>query len=121
MPEINAAETPDHEKLKHACQVKDREAISKLLEGVPANSWTITEEQATCTLGPSTVQVWHQWGRSGISTYETAGVRILAVGETGDEQVLPIFAGQFAAEELSLPNYIPKQRRRSSAAEEPNA
>ena len=70
MRETETVESPEHLELESACQEKDRAAISKLIEAIPADRWTVIPERATCLSGPLTVQVWRDSGGSGINTYE---------------------------------------------------
>jgi hypothetical protein len=101
-----------------ACGEKDRGAICRLIEVIPAECWEIVPGRATCFLDPLTVQVWHISGGSGINTYETVCVSILAGNEICGEEVRPLFVGEFTSVELRLPNYIPKEARRPPAAGE---
>ncbi len=61
MRETETVESPEHLELESACQEKDRAAISKLIEAIPADRWTVIPERATCLSGPLT-QVRHERG-----------------------------------------------------------
>jgi hypothetical protein len=112
------AEHPGVFDLIGACREKNRGAICGLLEMIPAEGWGVVPGRATCLLGPLTVQVWHLSGGSGINTYETISVSILAGDEACGEQVRPLFVGKFTSDELRLPNYIPKEARRPTTVGE---
>jgi len=99
-------------ELSSACQAKDRGTICRLIEAIPSVRWKVIPGRATCLLEPFTIQVWHATGGSGINTYETVCVSILAGDEFHGEQVRPLFTGTFTADELRLPNFIPKEERR---------
>jgi hypothetical protein len=92
----------------NACHAKDRKAVSSLIQAIPGDRWDVVPGLATAHLDPITVKVWHTTGGSGINTYETVGVSVLH-----DEQDMPLYAGSFTAEELRLPNFIPKEQRLS--------
>lgn len=109
---------PDVVDLIDACRKKNRGVICRLLEAIPAEGWEVVPGRVTSLLDPLTVQAWHISGGSGINTYETVSVSILACDGTRGEQVWPLFVGKFTSDELRLPNYIPKEARRPPAAGE---
>jgi len=98
-------------ELGRACEAKDRVAVFRLIEAIPEDRWEIVLGRATCPLEPLTIQVEHASGGSGINTYETVRVCILAGDEVRGEPVWPTFIGTFTADELRLPTYIPKEAR----------
>jgi hypothetical protein len=89
-----------------ACQPRDRASIARLVAAIAAKDWHIKPGLATSYLDPVTVQAWHGSGGTGINTYETLHVQVLL-----DGQDRPLFADTFTAEELQLPNYIPRRQR----------
>jgi hypothetical protein len=97
-------------ELINACGAKNRAIVLRLIAAIPREGWQVIPGLATSCLTPVTIQVWHASGGSGINTYETVHVSVLL-----DDQVAPIFAGTFTAEELQIPNYIPKEVRPYSA------
>ncbi len=112
MRERESAEHPGVFDLIAACREKNRGAICRRIEAIPAEGWEVAPGRATHFLNPLAVQVWHVSGGSGINTYETVCVSILAGDEIRCEEMQPLFVGEFNSDELRLPNYIPKEARR---------
>jgi hypothetical protein len=98
------------DKFIEACEARDRATVCALIAAIPANDWEVIPGRATSYLSPVTIQVWHASGGSGINTYETVGVSVLR-----DDDALPLFVSTFTAEELQIPNYIPKEARLQAA------
>lgn len=88
------------------CKARDRSAICSILESIPLKDWTIIPGRASAQIDSVNIQVWHQSGGSGINTYETVTVQLFS-----EEEELTYFQDTFTADELRLPNYIPKEQR----------
>jgi hypothetical protein len=98
------------EGLRKAIEDRNRAAICWLIESMSPDCWS-------CVANPPHAQAWqddvgiamhHVSGGSGIDTYDSVSVSVL----WADGRVE--FGGQYTADELRLPNYVPVSRRRCS-------
>ena len=96
------------DELRKAIQNRDRAAICRLIEAIPAGRWSYPGSPIHAQAWEDSVgiAVHHVSGGSGINTYDSVSVRILWPDGTTD------FGGHYSAEELRLPNYIPPSQRR---------
>jgi hypothetical protein len=96
-------------EFRQACEARDRVAICRLIASVPEDRWTFPDRRAEASYDSVRVCVHWLSGGSGINTYKTVSVAILWPDGSSD------FAGQYSAEELPLPNYIPRWQRASGS------
>jgi hypothetical protein len=99
------------DELRRAVRDRDRAAICRLIEAIPANCWSYpgSPPHAQAWKDSGGIAVHPVSGGSGINTYESVSVSILWPDRTVD------FGGYYSAEELRLPNYIPPDRRSTGA------
>jgi hypothetical protein len=97
------------DELRRAVRDRDRAAICRLVEAMPASRWSYpgSPPHAQAWKDSVGIAVHDVSGGSGINAYETFSVSILWPDRTVD------FGGYDSAEELRLPNYIPPSQRRS--------
>jgi len=88
-----------------ACELKDRAAIAQLIESIPAKCWVYPCGHAEAWYESVGIAAQRLSGGSGINTYETVSVTVLRPDDNTS------FAGQYSADELHLPNYIPRWQR----------
>ena len=102
-------------EFREALQRKDREAICRLIEGIPANRWHFEGSPIHAETWCESVHivVQHVSGGTGINTYDTVSVNVRFPSGS------PEFAGKYSADELRLPNYIPLSERPGGAASVP--
>jgi len=93
-------------ELSDAFVSRDRRKICQLVKSIPVTHWTYPAGAAQATYDK--VIIFAQGtGGSGINTYELISVNAKWLDETEKA----VFLGQYTAEELPLPNYIPKSER----------
>lgn len=95
------------DELRKAIQDRNRAAICRLIEAIPANQWRYTGSPVRAEAWYESVHivVHHISGGTGINTYNHVSVNV----RLPDRE--PEFAGKYSAEELRLPNYIPPSQR----------
>ena len=100
------------DELRNAVKDEDRAQICRIIKAIPADRWTYpgSPPHAEAWEDSVGIAVHHVSGGSGINTYDTVSVRILWPDGKTD------FAGNYSAEELRLPNYIPPSERRSGGS-----
>lgn len=96
-------------EFRAAFERKDRNAICRVLESIPAKCWRYPGNPPYAETLYDSVSIVVQWlsGGRGINTYDTVSVNVRWPNRKTD------CAGQYSAEELRLPNYIPPSQRRS--------
>lgn len=92
-------------ELRAALERKDRNAICRLLESIPANCWQYPGNPPYAQTRYDSVIIVVHSGGGGINTYETVSVSVQWHDGKLD------FAGQYSAGELRLPKCIPPSER----------
>ena len=94
-------------EFKAALERKDRNVICRLIQSIPVNCWHYPGNPPYSQTRHDSVVIVVRSGGGGINTYETVSVNVQWPDGKMD------FAGQYSAEELRLPNYIPLSERAS--------
>jgi hypothetical protein len=102
------------DELRRAIRDGDGAAICRLIEAIPAADWSYLGSPVYAQARKDSVEiaVHHVSGGSGINTYDSVSVYIRWPDGTKG------FGGEYSAEELRLPNYIPPSQRRPSEGAE---
>jgi hypothetical protein len=100
--------TPEERKqlfvgLRAALDSKDKDGICRLKQSIPANCWQYGPGRAAVLWQDSVASIAALAGN--INTYKKVCVNIMWLDGRPD------FLGEYAAEELRLPNYIPPSER----------
>jgi hypothetical protein len=88
-------------ELKNAHRSRDKQTICRLIESIPADSWIYLDgAEAVASYDGARIAA-HSYGGSGINIYDRIFLNVLWPDLTID------FLGEYTAEEMQLPNYIP--------------
>jgi len=92
-------------ELKNAHRSRDKQTICRLIESIPADRWIYLDgAEAVASYDGARIAA-HSYGGSGINTYDRIFLNVLWPDLTID------FLGEYTAEEMQLPNYIPPSPR----------
>jgi hypothetical protein len=92
-------------ELKNAHRSRDKQTICRLIESIPADRWIYLDgAEAVASYDGARIAA-QSYGGSGINTYDRIFLNVLWPDLTID------FLGEYTAEEMQLPNYIPPSPR----------
>jgi len=95
------------DELRRAVRDRDRAGICRLIQAISASRWCYpgSPPHAQAVEDSVEIRVHRISGGSGINTYDSVSVLIRWPDGSWDS------GGQYTAEELRLPNYIPPSQR----------
>ena len=92
-------------ELRTAHTSRDRRRVCQLIESIPADKWIYLDGPQAVAPYDGTRIAAHLYGGSGINTYDRISLNVLWPDLTID------FLGEYTADEMQLPNYIPPSQR----------